>query len=63
MVSRPTESTLLGFSFYNDKGRRALRIAKKSIERIKAKSKEITARNNGSNNKEKILKMKPLIQG
>ena len=63
MVSSPTESTLLGFSFYNDKGKWAVSIAKKSIERIKAKSKKITERNNGSNNKEKILKMKPLILG
>ena len=30
-VSRPTESTLLGFSFYCDKGKWAIRIAKKSI--------------------------------
>jgi RNA-directed DNA polymerase len=62
-VSRPTESTLLGFSFYNDKGQWQVRIAKKSIERIKAKSKKITERNNGSNSKEKISKMKSLIQG
>ena len=62
-VSRPTESTLLGFSFYNDKGTWQVRIAKKSIERIKVKSKKITERNNGSNSKEKISKMKSLIQG
>ena len=62
-VSRPTESTLLGFSFYNDKGKWAVRIAKKSIERIKAKSRKITGRSNGSNNGEKILKMKQLIEG
>jgi group II intron reverse transcriptase/maturase len=62
-VSSPTESTLLGFSFYNNKGKWEVRIAKKSIERIKAKSKKITARNNGSNSKQKILKMKPFIQG
>lgn len=62
-VSSPTESTLLGFSFHNNKGKWEVRIAKKSIERIKAKSKKITARNNGSNNRQKILKMKPLIQG
>jgi len=38
-------------------------IAKKSIERLKAKSKKITERNNGSNNKEKLLKMKSVISG
>jgi RNA-directed DNA polymerase len=62
-VSRPTESTLLGFSFYNDKGRWVPRIAKKSIEGIKEKSKAITRRNNGNNTRQKILKMQSLIQG
>lgn len=62
-VSSPTESTLLGFSFYKDKDKWHVRIAKKSIERIKAKSKKITARNNGSNSKQKILKMKSIIPG
>jgi RNA-directed DNA polymerase len=62
-VSTPVESTLLGFSFYNDKGNWTIRIAKKSIKRIKEKSKEITKRNNGSNVRQKILKMRPIIQG
>ena len=63
MVNRPTDSTLLGFSFYNGKGKWAIRVAKKSIECIKAKSNQITEWNNGSNNKEKLLKMKPVIHG
>lgn len=62
-VSRPTESTLLGFSFYNNRGKWEIRIARKSIDRIKEKSKAITKRNNGSNTGQKILKMQPLIQG
>jgi RNA-directed DNA polymerase len=62
-VSRPIESTLLGFSFYNDKGKWIIRIAKKSIKRIKEKSKAITARNNGMNTTQKIAKMKPIIKG
>lgn len=62
-VSRPTESTLLGFSFYNDKGNWAIRIAKKSIQRIKDKSKIATKRNNGTNTKQKILKMRTVIEG
>ena len=62
-VSHPTKSTLLGFSFYRDKGAWAIRIAKKSIDRIREKSKAITRRNNGSNTRQKILKMQPLIQG
>lgn len=62
-VSRPTASTLLGFTFYNDRGKWAIRIAKKSIDRIKEKSKAITKRNNGSNTRQKILKLQPLVQG
>jgi RNA-directed DNA polymerase len=62
-VSRPTESTLLGFTFKNDKGSWVIVIAKKSIKRIKEKCKEITQRNNGSNAKQKITKMAPVIRG
>jgi RNA-directed DNA polymerase len=62
-VSRPTESTLLGFSFYHDKGNWTIRIAKKSIKRIKEKSKAITARNNGMNTTQKIAKLKHIIRG
>ena len=62
-VSRPIESTLLGFSFYQSKGKWEIRIAKKSIKCIKEKTKEVTARSNGSNTKQKLLKMKPIIQG
>jgi RNA-directed DNA polymerase len=62
-VSHPTKSTLLGFSFYKDRGKWEIRIAKKSIERIREKSKAITKRNNGSNTGQKILRMQPLIQG
>ena len=62
-VSTPTESTLLGFSFYNDKGNWAIRIASKSIKRIKEKCKQITQRNNGTNTRQKITKMKSVITG
>lgn len=62
-VSRPGESTLLGFSFYYDKGKWTIRIAKKSIKRIKEKSKAITARNNGMNTTQKIAKMRSIIKG
>ena len=63
VTSRRSESTLLGFSFYNDKGKWAVRIVKKSIERIKVKSKKIAERSIGSNTKEKLLKMQRLIEG
>ena len=62
-VSTPAESTLLGFSFYNDKGNWAIRIAKKSINRIRKKSKEITQRSNGNNTRQKIVKLKSIITG
>lgn len=62
-VSSPRESTLLGFSFYKDRGAWAIRISKKSIVRIKEKSKATTKRNSGSNTGQKILKMQTLIQG
>lgn len=62
-VSRPVGSTLLGFSFYKEKGNYVIRIAKKSIKRIKEKSKAITGRNNGMNTTQKIAKMKPVIEG
>jgi RNA-directed DNA polymerase len=62
-VSTPLESTLLGFSFYNDKGDWAIRIANKSIKRIKEKCKQITQRNNGTNTQQKITKIKSVITG
>lgn len=62
-VSRPTESTLLGFSFYNDKGTWEIRVANKTIKRIKEKCKKITQRNNGNNTSQKITKLKVVIEG
>lgn len=62
-VSSPTESTLLGFSFYNDKGMWTIRVANKTIKRIKEKCKKITGRNNGSNTNQKITALKAVIEG
>jgi RNA-directed DNA polymerase len=62
-VSRPTESALLGFSFYKDKGTWQVRVANKTIKRIKEKCKKITQRNNGSNTNQKIAKLKVVIEG
>lgn len=62
-VSQPTESTLLGFSFYkSDKGWE-IRIAPKSLKRIKKKIKEYTQRKDPSPAKGKIKKMEALIRG
>ncbi len=62
-VSYPTQSTLLGFSFYKYKGKWEIRIAEKSIERIEAKSKMITQRSNGKSTKEKISQLKQVVTG
>jgi RNA-directed DNA polymerase len=44
-VSRPNESTLLGFSFYKSREGWQIRIAPKSLDRIRKKIKEKTKRN------------------
>jgi RNA-directed DNA polymerase len=62
-VSRPTQSTLLGFSFYRNKDKWEIRIANKTIERLKQKCKTITRRNNGSNTRQKLQKIAPIIKG
>lgn len=62
-VSRPNESTLLGFSFYRSKTGWEIRIAPKSLLRIKKKMKEQTQRNDPLPAKEKIKKMEAVIRG
>lgn len=61
--SRPTESYLLGFSFYQNPEGWEIRIASKSVNRIKEKCKTITRRGNGQSLNQKIQKLKPVIQG
>jgi RNA-directed DNA polymerase len=62
-VSRPTGSTLLGFSFYKGKGGWEVRIAPKSLERIKKKTKAKTRRNDPAPAEEKIKKLEAVIRG
>lgn len=62
-VSRPNESTLLGFSFYRSPKGWEIRIAPKSLERIKKKMKEQTQRNDPAPAREKIKKMEAVIRG
>ena len=62
-VSTPAASTLLGFSFYRNAKGWELRIAPKSLSRIKEKMKAHTRRNNPSSAKEKIKKMEAVIRG
>lgn len=62
-VSDPAESTLLGFSFYKSEKGWEIRIASKSMEKIKKKMKEKTKRSDPSSAKEKIRKMEAVIRG
>lgn len=62
-VSRPNESTLLGFSFYRSAKGWEIRIAPKSLKKIKEKMKDKTRRNDPTSAKEKIKKMEAVIRG
>ena len=62
-VSNPAESTLLGFTFYKEGGSWSIGIASKSIKRIKDKSRKLTQRSDGSNTKQKIQKITPVVRG
>ncbi len=62
-VSQPQQSTLLGFSFYRSKGKWEVRIAPKSLKRIKEKIRAKTKRNDPSNAGEKIKKLEAVIEG
>ena len=62
-VSRPYESTLLGFSFYKSGEGWQIRIAPKSLDRIRKKIKEKTKRNHPDPAREKINKLEAVIRG
>jgi RNA-directed DNA polymerase len=62
-VSRPNESTLLGFTFLKTKSGWEIWIANKSIGRIKDKCKVITNRSNGLSEQERIGKLQTIING
>ena len=62
-VSRPNESTLLGFSFYRSEKGWEIRVAPKALRRIKKKMKEQTQRKDPTPVKEKIKKMEAVIRG
>lgn len=62
-VIRPNESTLLGFTFLKTKSGWEIRIADKSVGRIKEKCKTITNRSNGVPEKERIDKLQSIING
>jgi RNA-directed DNA polymerase len=62
-ISRPSQSTLLGFSFYRNKGEWKVRISSKALDRVKEKLKSKTKRNDPSNAAEKIKKLAAMISG
>lgn len=62
-ISQPSESTLLGFTFERMKDNWEIRIASKSISRIKEKMKGKTKRSDPSNAEVKIKKMEAVIRG
>ena len=62
-VSRPTASTLLGFSFYGSKEGWEMRIAPKSLKNMKQKIKEHTKRNHPMVTSERITKLEQVIRG
>lgn len=62
-VSRPVESTLLGFSFYKSKDQWEIRLSSKTVQRIKDKVRGNTLRNDPSNSRIKIQKLERIIRG
>lgn len=62
-VSRPTESTLLGFSFYRSEKGWEIRIAPKSLKRIKEKMKGQTSRKAPGSLKGNLKKLEATIHG
>jgi RNA-directed DNA polymerase len=62
-ISRPTESRLLGFSFYKNKERYEIRISKKSLKRIKEKCKRITKSSDPTPQQAKLKKLEAVIRG
>jgi group II intron reverse transcriptase/maturase len=62
-VGKASESSLLGYSFYNDKGIWQPRLSEKTKERIKKKCKEATGRSNGKSQEEQIKQLQSVITG
>ncbi len=62
-ISKPNKSTLLGFSFYKTQGSWRIRIAEKSIERMKEKIKSKLRRNTAQQVETKMVELKSTIVG
>jgi RNA-directed DNA polymerase len=62
-ISTPEESVLLGFSFRIIKGSYIVRIARRSVERIKQKFKAITLRSKSISETERITQLNTIVRG
>lgn len=62
-ISKPYESYLLGFSFYQRKGRYQVRIHPKPIERVTTKCKHLTRSSDPTPEQEKLRKLASMIRG
>lgn len=62
-VSRPHESYLLGFSFYQMKGRYEIRISPRSVYRVKSKCKSITRSSVPLSDPSKLARLNEVIGG
>ena len=62
-ISRPHQSTLLGYSFYRSKDRWRPRIAVKSMERMKQKVRSLLKRNMSESVKDRFGHLSQLIRG
>jgi RNA-directed DNA polymerase len=62
-ISRAHESYLLGFSFYQTKGKYEIRISPKSLTRVKSKCKRITRSSDPKSETSKLLKLDEIIRG
>ncbi len=62
-ISRPNESQLLGFSFYQMKGKYEIRVSDQSLNRVKEKCKLITRSSNPLSEESKLKKLDEIIRG
>lgn len=62
-VAHISKVKYLGYSFYRSNGQCKLRVHPKSIAKMKAKLKEITARNNGWGNEYRALQLTQFVRG
>jgi RNA-directed DNA polymerase len=62
-ISRPLQSTLLGFSFYKTRGHWRIRIANKSVERMKEKLRTRLPRNKAQQVETLMKELRSIIRG